>query len=283
MKVSALSSIVLSCMLAVPAFAKDLADICRLSFRSGEVICLQDAAMRLPQSLFTDAGESGYKQKEESYDSSVNVFLIRREGKTMLVDAGHDPSRGSLRGKLLRAGISPETVSDIFITHIHPDHVGGLLWNDQPLFPNATIHIAREELEAWRKDAGRSRLAKYLTPYEARIHAFEYGAELPGGLSPEKRAGHTPGHTIFRMQLGDGREGIFAGDIVHAADLQFPSPTYCARFDMVPGEAVESRIQTLRMQGLLFGAHIPFPGVAQGGIVAKGAPDWSFVYRKAGD
>ena len=123
----------------------------------------------------------------------------------------------------------------------------------------------------------------YLDPYEARIHSFEYGKELPGGLCPEKRAGHTPGHTIFRMPLGEGKEAVFIGDIVHAADLQFPFPTYCAGFDMVPSEAVASRIETLRMRNILFGAHIPFPGAAQGGIVSKGAPDWSFIYRKAAE
>ena len=282
MKLSMLDSLVLSCTLAAASFAEDAAGVRAFKFRDSEVVCIQDAAMRLPQSLFTDAGASGHKQREESYEASVNVFLVRKQGKTMLVDAGHDPSRGSLRGKLLQAGIRPEEVSDIFITHIHPDHVGGLLWNGSPLFPNATIHVAKDELDSWHKDGSRSRLRKYLSPYKPRIHAFEYGEDLPGGLCPEKRAGHTPGHTIFRMQLENGKEGIFVGDIVHAADLQFPFPTYCARFDMSPGEAVNSRIQTLQMKGLLFGAHIPFPGIAQGGIMSRGGPDWAFVYRKAG-
>ena len=279
MKLFAVGSVVLSSMLAVPSFAEDAEGIRTLDFPEGRVVCIRDAAMRFPQSLFTDTG-SGRRQQADSYESSVNVFLVQRQGKKMLVDAGNDPSRGSLRGKLFQAGIRPEEISDIFITHIHPDHVGGLLWNGEPLFPKATVHIAHDELEAWRKDAGRSRLAMYLEPYEARIHSFEYGKDLPGGLRPEKRAGHTPGHTIFRMTLGDGNEAVFIGDIVHAAELQFPFPTFCARFDMSPGEAVASRIETLRMQGILFGAHIPFPGVAQGGIVSKGAPDWSFIFRK---
>lgn len=283
MKVSALASAVpLLMSLAGSSFAESPEGIQSFAFRDCEVVCIQDTATRMPRSLFTESGAGGSRQqREESYESSVNVFLIRRQGKKMLVDAGNDPSRGSLRGKLLQAGIRPEEISDIFITHIHPDHVGGLIWNGEPLFPNAAIHIAKEELDAWRKDGRRSGLAKYLSPYEAKIHPFGYGEKLPGGLDPVKRAGHTPGHTIFRLPLGDGEEGIFAGDIVHAAELQFPFPTYCARFDMVPAEAVESRIRTLRMKGLLFGAHIPFPGIAQGGLVSKGAPDWSFAYRKA--
>lgn len=279
MRALAFKAIALLFMFSFRSFAVDAAGIRSFSFTDCEVICIQDVAMRLPTKLFTDTGTTGHRQRGGAYESSVNVFLVRRQGKAMLVDAGHDQARGSLRGKLLQAGIRPEEISYIFITHIHPDHVGGLLWDGEPLFRNATVHIAKEEFDAWRNDSGRTSLAKYLSPYEARMHLFEYGEKLSGGLCPEKRGGHTPGHTIFRMPLGDGREGIFAGDIVHAAELQFQFPTFCAKFDMAPKEAVASRIQTLRMHGILFSAHSPFPGVVQGGIVTKAAPSWSFSYR----
>ncbi len=252
------------------------------TFKFGDckVVCIQDALMRLPARLFSDTASTGHRLSGGFHESSVNVFLVQKDGNVFLVDAGHDQMRGSLRGKLKQAGISPEAVSGVLITHLHPDHVGGLLWDGKPLFPSAILYIAKEEYETWRKDASRNSLAKYLTPYEGRIRLFEYGTALPNGVVPEKRGGHTPGHTIFRMSHDGRDELVFVGDIAHAVDLQFPHPTFCAKYDASPAEAVASRIQTLKMKGILFGAHFPFPGIARGGQVAKGAPNWAFVWKK---
>ncbi len=279
MKPCALAAILFA-LTSMPASAAERTGI--QTFQSGncKVLCIQDAPMRLPASLFSDTASTGHRLSGGFYESSVNVFLVQKDRNAFLVDAGHIQTRGSLHGKLQQAGISPETISSVFITHIHPDHVGGLLWDGRPLFPSATLYIAREEYETWRNDASREALAKYLAPYESRIRLFEYGTPLPNGLVPEKRGGHTPGHTIFRMPMDGREELIFVGDIVHAADLQFPHPTFCAKYDASPAEAVASRIQTLQMKGIFFGAHFPFPGIARGGQVAKGAPHWAFVWTK---
>lgn len=279
MKLCALVSI----LLALPwmtASADERTGIQAFLFGNCRVVCIQDAPMRLPARLFNDTAATGHQLPRGFHESSVNVFLVQKDGDAFLVDAGHDQTRGSLHGKLQQAGVSPETISGVFITHIHPDHVGGLLWDGAPLFPSAILYIAKEEYEAWKRDASREDLATYLTPYENRIRLFEYGTPLPNGLMPEKRGGHTPGHTIFRMPVDGGDELVFVGDIVHAADLQFPHPTVCAKYDASPAEAVASRIQTLQMKGLFFGAHVPFPGVAEGGQVAEGAPNWSFIWKK---
>ena len=279
MKQFALVSILLVLALG-SASAAEITGIQTFRFGGCKVVCIQDAPMRFPSRLFSDTASTGHRLSSGFHEASVNVFLVQKDGNASLVDAGNDQTRGSLRGKLKQAGISPEAVSSIFITHIHPDHVGGLLWDGKPLFPSATLYVAKEEYENWRKDASRNSLAKYLTPYEGRIRLFEYGTALPNGLVPEKRSGHTPGHTIFRMPIDGKDELIFVGDIAHAADLQFPHPTFCAKYDASPMEAVASRIQTLRMKGIFFGAHFPFPGVAYGGQVAKDAPNWSFVWKK---
>lgn len=280
MKPFALVSILLVLLALASASAAEIAGIQTFKLGGCKVVCIQDAPMRLPARLFSDTASTGHRLSGGFHESSVNVFLVQKDGNAFLVDAGHDQTRGSLRGKLKQTGISPEAVSCVFITHIHPDHVGGLLWNGKPLFPSAALYIAKEEYEAWRKDASRDSLAKYLTPYEGRIRLFEYGTALPNGVVPEKRGGHTPGHTIFRMSLDGRDELVFVGDIAHAVDLQFPHPTFCANYDASPAEAVASRIQTLQMKGIFFGAHFPFPGAAYGGQVAKGAPNWAFVWKK---
>ncbi|MBQ4480637.1 MAG: MBL fold metallo-hydrolase [Victivallales bacterium] len=280
MKHSLLVMVVLGTALLHCLASGGVSGIQSFEFEGCEVVCIQDAAMKFPPSLFTDAANTGYRPAEESFESSVNVFLVRREGKTFLIDAGNDQSRGSLREKLAQMGVSVSEITDVFITHIHPDHVGGLLWNGLPLFPNATIHIAKVEYEAWETDPTRSALEKYLEPYAGKTHKFEYSDALPHGIVPEKRAGHTPGHTIYRLPLNGQREIVFVGDIVHAVELQFPHPTFCARFDASPADAVVSRIQTLRMDAILLGAHFPFPGAAYGYRVAKGAPDLSFFLER---
>ena len=265
---------------ALTAFTVNAEGVQTFTFKDCEIVCIQDVAVNHPMSLFSDTANSGYRPKGDYLESSINAFLIRKNGKTMLVDAGNDPVRGTLRGKLQQAKVRPEDVSDIFITHIHPDHVGGLLWEGGALFPNATLHIAKAELDGWRKDARRAALAKYLDAYEKRMHAFDFTESLPCGVIPLKRGGHTPGHTIYKVSIAPQAEAIFVGDIVHGVALQFPHPTFCARYDSAPQEAVVSRIQTLQMKGLLFGAHFPFPGVALGGAVKSTAPAWSFDYRK---
>ena len=280
MKHSLLAMVILGTTLLHSLASGEIPGVQSFKFEGCEVVCIQDTAMKFPPSLFTDAANTGSRPAEESFESSVNVFLVRKEGKSFLIDAGNDQSRGSLREKLGQMGVSVGEISDVFITHIHPDHVGGLLWNGLPLFPNATIHIAKVEYEAWETDSARSALGKYLASYAGKIHKFEYSDALPCGIRPEKRAGHTPGHTIFRLPLEGQQEVVFVGDIVHAVGLQFPHPTFCARFDAAPAEAVVSRIQTLQMDAVLFGAHFPFPGAAYGYRVVKGAPDWSFSWEK---
>src|SRR6202166_1481015 len=81
--------------------------------------------------------------------ASVNVFLIKYEDKLVLIDAGSSelvgPTAGKLPQSLRAAGAPPENITDVFITHIHPDHTGGLMNGNTKVFPNATIHINKRE------------------------------------------------------------------------------------------------------------------------------------------
>ena len=130
---------------------------------------------------------------------------------------------------------------------------------------------AREEYEAWKKDAGRARLGQSLRvcPPE-KLHLFEFDRELRGAfgsLIPRRAAGHTPGHTVFekivppRTPSGAKESVFFVGDILHALGLQVGHYEFCARFDQDPALAVKTRRDAfLRYKGAWFGAHFPFPG-----------------------
>ena len=185
------------------------------------------------------------------YAGSVNVFIVefKNDKKRVMIDAGFGARRGKLLTEMKKTDITPESISDILITHIHPDHVGGL-----PDFPKAKIHIAQEEYEAWAKDPSRKYLAKYL-PEKENLSLFAYCTEVVPDLKAIKAAGHTPGHTVFQM-----KDRYFVGDIVHAVDLQIAHPFFSSRYDINPQEAAASRRKLKEFRGEWFGAHITYPG-----------------------
>lgn len=218
--------------------------------------------------------------------SSVNVYLIKSPaGKNILVDAGwggSGPGRTALPERLKAVGLSPDDIDLIIMTHLHPDHIGGLLKGSAPAFAKARVLVSRPELEYWR---GRAETAaepaeadpqKPVAPadlpgaviraYGPRLTVFEFDQAVSPGLTALNAVGHTPGHTAFLLESGE-RRLLFIGDLVHAAALQFPEPEECASYDQVPAQAVASRkliLKTAAEQGLpVAGAHIPFPGLGQ--------------------
>ena len=240
----------------------------RFDFPDRIVIAIEDQPGRMPGALFKSIDPAKGAPAKKFYPSSINVFLVKdkKSGKLFLIDAGYGRKSSRLLPLLEGAGIGPETISGVFITHIHPDHVGGLTLPDGGIaFPQAKVFIARKEYEAWKNDPNRVGLAKHLTPCEKNLVLFDFDKEIPGtGLTPLFYPGHTPGHTVFDLKTGPGGERVtFVGDIVHAAELQLRDPDYCARFDMDPRTAVESRKKLLERGGRWFGAHIPFPGQAR--------------------
>ena len=219
------------------------------------ITAIQEQSMMMPGSLFRSASEKLPLRK--AYPASCNVFLMTlKDGTRCLIDAGF--GKGLFR-QLRELGIPRESISAVFITHIHPDHVGGLIDADgTAAFSRAKIYISRKEYNAWKKDAARARMAGCLEPYHGRIVLLDYDKEVqPYGLTPLDYSGHTPGHTVYRI---GNRNEYFVGDIVHAADLQVPHFSYCARYDMNPRRAVASRKGMLLQRGIWYGAHIPYPG-----------------------
>ena len=225
------------------------------------IVAIQDSAARMPAEWFRDVGDCGFVQTEPDYAASVNVFLLQKDGKKYLIDTGYGPPRGLLAEKLRELGVEPGEIAGIFLTHLHPDHVGGLAGPGErglvAAYPNAEVFLARVEYEAWKRDPARAGLGTYLALYPEKLRLFEYGQVLPGGMVPLRKEGHTPGHTVYRLNA----ECWFVGDILHAADLQGPYPTYCAKFDGDPKTAVKSRVDVLtHCRGELWGAHFPYPG-----------------------
>ena len=212
---------------------------------------------------------------------SDNAYLVNTGKRLVLVDTGagdlFGPTLGKLIGNLKASGYQPGQVDDIFLTHMHPDHVGGLVENHVIQFPNAVVHADRLEAAYWlsRKNLDSAPDATKaffqgamasLDPYvrAGRFRPFDGRVELVPGVSSYPSFGHTAGHTSYMIE-SEGKTLLLMGDLIHVPAVQFAHPNVTIAFDADPGEAAASRIKVFNQAAkegtLVAGAHLPFPGL----------------------
>src|SRR5258708_11035205 len=94
-----------------------------------------------------------YNYQKSPIDASINAFLIQLEGKLILIDAGTaelvGPTANKLPDSLRSVGVQPEQITDIFLTHIHPDHSGGLMEWNKKVFPTSIFHVDKRDVYYW--------------------------------------------------------------------------------------------------------------------------------------
>ena len=225
--------------------------------------------------------------------TSVNTFVINTGRKLILVDVGggsfFGPSLGKLQSNLRAAGYSPEQVDDVLLTHMHRDHIGGLVLNGARAFPNATIHADKRESEFWLSEENLDKApaaikprfqgaVAMLKPYvdAARYQPFARNTEVVPGIRSTESYGHTVGHTTYVVE-SEGQALWLIGDLIGVAAVQLQHPRVSIGFDRDADVAADTREQLLSAaakQGFLIGAaHLPFPGL--GHIRAAGTTwDW---------
>ncbi len=244
-------------------------------FRFGEleVIAIQDADSTMRRGLFPGIPEEEFLKLAggPQAPASVNVYLLRRGKETILIDTGNGGERGSLLKKLETLRISPDQIDAVLLTHMHGDHIGGLLTEQgNAVFPRATIHVSEPEHDYWQSGAAgaRGELArKVLKVYMGRIQTFRFDDEVLPGIRALDASGHTPGHTVFETP-----SLLIVGDLLHAAAIQFPHPNFNATYDLDPVKSCRARKKFFDLAAAsskpVAGMHLPFPGV--GRIVADG-------------
>ena len=217
-------------------------------------------------------------------DWPLNVVVVRSGGRAILVDAAlgadpdlHLPQAGRLALRLEAAGIDLASVTDVVLTHMHMDHIGGLLVDGMRnrLRPDLRVHLAAAEAEFWASpdfsrtsmppgfpDALRSAAKRFLDEYRSELRLFKAECDVAPGVVVRRTGGHTPGHSVVRLASGADRL-TFAGDAVF--QVGFDRPDWHNGFEHYPEEAARVRVGLLRELAAtrepLVATHLSFPSV----------------------
>jgi glyoxylase-like metal-dependent hydrolase (beta-lactamase superfamily II) len=228
----------------------------------------------------------------------VNAFLLHLADRLVLVDSGcganMGPTLGRLAGNLAAVGVKPEDIDTILVTHLHPDHVGGLVDGaGQPVFPKAELVVHQADATYWSDEAVLSQAPEgqekqfvllsraTLAAYRDRTRTVTGGEPVPG-ITVVPAPGHTPGHTGWLIASG-GDSLLIWGDIVHLPGLQFAHPEAGMAFDVDGAQAIATRKRIMDMAATdrlrVTGMHLDFPGfghvVRAGGAYAFVPEPWS--------
>ncbi len=259
----------------------------RVMLGAFEVTALSDGTADLPvDQLLHQPVSSTNKALAKHYlksplETSVNAYLINTGSKLILIDAGsgamYGPTLGKLIANLKVAGYEPEQIDEIYITHFHPDHVGGLVANGFAAFPNALVRADRKESDFWLSKTNMDAATPEnkpafqvammaLNPYISanKYSAFSGEVELSPGITAQTSYGHSPGHSSYLIE-SQGKKMLLIGDLIHVAAVQLDKPKVTVGFDGDPKAARETREDVFKQaakDGVVVGAsHIQFPGL----------------------
>jgi glyoxylase-like metal-dependent hydrolase (beta-lactamase superfamily II) len=293
----------------VPAFAAPPAqvktqvpDFYRMQLGDFEITALYDGFIDLDTKLLKNAKPGEVQrlvarmfQTMPAVQTAVNAYLVHTGKNLVLVDAGaaklFGPSLGFVLDNIRAAGYAPDQVDTILLTHMHGDHINGLVAADgKAVFPNAEVRVAKAEADFWLNDAIAAKAPKDAQPFFAMAKAgaapyiaankwktFEGNVEILSGIKAVATPGHTPGHTSFVVSSNNERLMIW-GDIVHNYAVQFVNPGVAIEFDTDTKKAVTTRrtlmVEAAKEKYWVAGMHMPFPGI---GHVRKDGAIYNWV------
>lgn len=273
----------------------------RMMLGNFEITALSDGTVDLPvDKLLTNTTPGKVDQAlgkaflKAPLETSVNGYLINTGTKLVLVDTGaaslFGPTLGKLVSNLKAAGYTPDQVDAVLITHMHPDHVGGLMSEGKLVFANATVHADQHDADFWLSQANMDKAPKEsqgffqgamasMNPYvtAGKFKPFNGNSELVPGIKAQASAGHTPGHSTFVVE-SQGQKLVLWGDLMHVAAVQFANPAVTIQYDTDSKAAAVQRqrayADAAKAGYWVAAAHLSFPGI---GHLRKDGKGYVFV------
>jgi glyoxylase-like metal-dependent hydrolase (beta-lactamase superfamily II) len=287
LSIAATGLMMLPAFAAAPMAKSQAPGFYRMALGEFEVTALSDGTVKLPVKnlLNTPASKVDAALKRahlgHPVETSVNAYLINTGSKLVMIDAGagdlFGPTLGNLLNSIKASGYTPEQIDEIYITHLHPDHVGGLAANGAMLFPNAVIRADKADVDFWLSEANMKAAPvesqdffkgamTSLKPYvdAGKLKTFQGNTELIPGVRSMASHGHTAGHSLYMVE-SKGEKLVLWGDLMHVAAVQFDQPGITIKFDSDSKAAAKERAKAYAdaaKKGYLVGsAHLSFPGL----------------------
>jgi glyoxylase-like metal-dependent hydrolase (beta-lactamase superfamily II) len=228
--------------------------------------------MNVPAEEFKKVSEANFLPVDK-FRNSFTPILVNTGEKLVLFDTGVGeggrPDRGNMRAALQAAGYRPEQVDIVVLTHMHPDHIGGMLEGGSAAFPNAVYVAGQAEYDFWSaQDPASNGVAKlmatHVKPFAEKMTFIGDGGAVVSGITGMAAPGHTPGHMIYNLE-SEGRRLVLTADMTNHFVWSLAHPDWEVRFDMDKAAAAATRRKMLGMiaadRVAFAGYHMPFPTV----------------------